>query len=74
MTKKIETIFTHGKTDGVPNELGIDNAGRLYWKKKAVVSMQKIELQIWVYVAIIIGAVSTLGIAVFSALSYFKSI
>jgi len=30
MTKNIQTIFTHGETDGVPNELGIDDDGKLY--------------------------------------------
>ncbi len=70
--KEIHTIFSQslkGETKGV---LGIDDDGNLYWNSEPVVTEKKISLKWWVNLAAIIGAFSTLAIAVFTALTYFS--
>lgn len=64
----ITTIFTHGPR-GV---LGIDDDGRLYWNGQRVVTEQKIKLSGIVNLAVILGGISTVFIAFFTALQYFK--
>lgn len=73
MTKKIEEIFEHTSDSGVTGTLGIDEDGRLYWNGKAVVTEQRVELAWWVNLSVIIGGLSTLAIAVFTALMYFNN-
>ncbi len=63
--KKIEAIFTHGK-----GALGIDEDGRLYWNDEAVVTEQKMTLQWWVNVAIIVTGFSTLLFAIITLLRF----
>lgn len=66
MKKKIETIFTHGE-----GTLGIDNDSILYWNGQPIVTEQKIKLQGWVNVSIIIASLSTFAIALIAVLQYF---
>lgn len=68
---EIHTIFTHDMGTGAEGELGIDNAGTLYWNKKAVVTEQKIKLEWWVKVSIILASISTFIMAVFVMLDFF---
>jgi len=44
--------------------IGVDEEGRLYWKGKPIVTEQRISLQWWVNVGIIVGSLSTLCIAI----------
>jgi 1,4-dihydroxy-2-naphthoate octaprenyltransferase len=71
MGTEIETIFTHTTDNGATGELGIDGKGRLYWNRKAVITEQKVSLQWWVNISIIIASLSTLLIAIMAVLNYF---
>jgi len=71
MGKEIETIFTHTTDNGATSELGIDRKGRLYWNRRAVITEQKVSLQWWVNISIIIASLSTLLIAIMTVLHYF---
>jgi hypothetical protein len=72
--KNIETIFEHESDNGAKGELGIGADGTLYWNKKPVITEQKIKLQGWVNVAAIATALSTVIVAIFTALTYFSEI
>jgi len=73
MANEIQTIFTQdiNGSDKV-GTLGIDKNGNLYWNEKRVVTEQVVKLQWWVNLSIIVGGLSTAGIAVFTCLLYFK--
>lgn len=62
---KIHTIFTHGE-----GELGVDDDLNLYWNKKIIVTEQKITLQWWVNIAIILASMSTTALAVFALFQF----
>jgi len=49
-------------------ELGIDEDYKLYWNKKEILTKQKITLQWWVNLSIIVAAASTLALAVLALL------
>jgi len=66
--RKIETIFTHG-----PGRLGIDENGNLYWNGKPVVTESSLNLKWWVDCSVIVGAISTAIIAVFTALIFYAT-
>ncbi|MDP2689380.1 MAG: hypothetical protein Q8P48_04610, partial [Deltaproteobacteria bacterium] len=70
MSMSIETIFTHTTDNGVEGSLGIDEHGKLYWNDKAVVTEQKITLQWWVNLSVIVASVSTLILAVIACLQF----
>lgn len=74
MKNNIETIFTHETDDGAIGELGIDKDAKLYWNKQPIVTEQKVTLQGWVNISIIIASLSTLIIAIFIVLQYFYNI
>lgn len=69
---KIEKIFTHKTDNGVEGELGIDSSGKLYWNKKLVITKSKIELDWWVNISVIIASISTLIMAIYAVLNYYK--
>jgi 1,4-dihydroxy-2-naphthoate octaprenyltransferase len=71
MSKKVETIFTYTTDEGIEGNLGIDKNGKLYWNQQAVITEQKIRLQLWVNIAILVGAISTFALAVFACLEFF---
>lgn len=72
MSDKITTIFEQDTDGGKTGSLGIDEDARLYWNGQLVVTEQKLQLSWWVNLSVIIGGLSTLVIAVFTALMYFK--
>jgi hypothetical protein len=41
--------------------LAIDNGGRLYWNGQLVVTEQRVRLQTWLNVAIVVGALGTVA-------------
>lgn len=53
------------------DRLGIDEENNLYWDKKPLVTEEKITLQKWVNFAIVIGAGSTLILAIIEVLKFF---
>ncbi len=68
---KIHTIFTQELDNGKEGELGIDDQANLYWNKKAIITEQKIKLQWWVNISVILASLSTVAIAAFTALQFF---
>lgn len=72
MKKGIETIFSTETDGGVEGKLGIDSNAKLYWNERAIVTEQKITLQWWVNFSIIVASASTLAIAIFTGLQFFK--
>lgn len=52
------------------DRLGIDEENNLYWDRKPLVTEEKITLQKWVNFAIVIGAVSTLCLAIIETLRF----
>ncbi|WP_297812872.1 hypothetical protein [uncultured Methylophaga sp.] len=53
------------------DHLGIDEDNNLYWHGKPVHIKQKIELESWLNIAIISGAISTVVIAIIEVLRFF---
>ena len=67
---KIRELYQVEFADGVKGALGIDERGRLYWNGEPVVTAQKVLLSWWMNLAIVVGGLSTLAIALFAALAY----
>lgn len=72
MSPKVTTIFEQDTDSGKTGVLGIDDDARLYWNDKLIVTEKKVVLSWWVNLSIIVGGLSTLVIAVFTALMYFR--
>ncbi len=72
--KKIHTIFIHKMDNGTEAVLGIDDERNLYWNNKAVVTEQKVKLEWWVNVSIIVASVSTFAIAFFTFLQFWYKV
>lgn len=69
MAGKLSTIFTHQTDSGVTGELGIDEDGRLYWNGQPVITEQRVKLDWWVNISIIVGGVATAVIAILTAVA-----
>jgi hypothetical protein len=67
---KVRELYKVEFSDGVKGALGIDERGRLYWNGEPVVTAQKVLLSWWMNLAIVVGGMSTLAIALFNALAY----
>ena len=50
--------------------IGVDENYRLYWDGKPVVTEERLTLAWWVNVAVVIGALSTLALAVLDVLRF----
>ena len=72
MKKNIETIFIHKTSEGIEGKLGIDKKTRLYWNDHPIITEQKVRLQGWVNISIIVASISTLAIAVFTGVQVFN--
>ena len=68
---KIHTIFTQSLDNGKEGELGIDDETNLYWNQKAIVTEQKVKLQWWVNVSILLASLSTAILALITILQFF---
>ena len=53
------------------DNLGIDENNKLYWNKQPLVIEEKIHLQLWVNIAIVIGALSTVVLGSIELLRFF---
>ena len=69
---KIREMYKIEFADGLKGALGIDEHGRLYWNGEPVVTTQRVLLSWWMSLAVVIGGLSTLAIALFNALAYLK--
>jgi len=72
MKKDVETIFSNESRGGVEGRLGIDKEARLYWNEQLVVTEQRVKLQWWANISIVIASLSTLVIAIFTGLQFFR--
>ena len=65
---EIKMIFEHKG-----HELGLnDKTGELYWDEKKIITEQKLALNWWVNIAIVLGAVSTAVMAVMAVIEFLK--
>ena len=69
---KIREMYKIEFADGLKGALGIDEHGRLYWNGEPVVTTQRVLLSWWMSLAVVIGGLSTLAIALFNALAYLR--
>ena len=69
MSNEIQEIFETDTEDGGVGSLGIDNNGKLYWNGKQILTKQKISLKWWVNISIVVGAISTLILAVVAVIN-----
>ncbi|MDY0095796.1 MAG: hypothetical protein RBT80_24130 [Candidatus Vecturithrix sp.] len=74
MTKEIFEIFSTDTDDGTEGTLGIDNNGKLYWNNKEILTKQKISLQWWVNISVVVGAISTLALAVVAIIELLRCV
>lgn len=70
MPPKIHTIFSQELDNGTEVEFGVGEDQQAYWNGKPIVTQEKVVLQHWVNVALIVTAVAVIGQAVFAGLSY----
>ena len=70
MVLKVRELYQVEFADGLKGALGIDEHGRMYWNGKPVVTAQRVLLSWWMGLAVVVGALSTLAIALFNALAY----
>ncbi len=68
MSDEIEEIFSTVTADGKSGSLGLDKNGKIYWNKRELITKQKVSLQWWVNISLIIGATSTLILAIVAVL------
>ncbi len=64
-------LFNTETETGKHVSLQIDDYGRLYWNGELVVTEQRVKLQPWVNVAVILGAAGAVLQGVFAALTFF---
>ncbi|WP_039565322.1 hypothetical protein [Ralstonia solanacearum] len=64
-------LFNTETENGKHVSLTIDDDGRLYWNGQLVVTEQRVKLQTWLNVAIIVGSLGALAQGVFAGLTYF---
>jgi hypothetical protein len=66
LMKDIHQIYSYADKDGTQHfGFGVDTkTGELFWNHKKVVTDQKLTLSWWVNGAIILGALSTMALAI----------
>jgi hypothetical protein len=69
---KVREMYKVEFADGFKGALGIDERGRLYWNGEPVVTTQRVFLSWWISLAVVVGGLSTLAIALFNALAYLR--
>jgi len=67
--------FMWGNSKGGQHyEFGVnEKTGELYYNKKKIVTEQKLTLNRWVNIAIVLGAVSTVVLAILDCFRYFNT-
>jgi 1,4-dihydroxy-2-naphthoate octaprenyltransferase len=67
-----EIFSTSTEDEGADGSLGIDSNGKLYWNKKEIITKQEVSLNTWVNISIVVGAISTLVLAVVAVIDLFN--
>lgn len=67
---KVHEIFSQGLDNGKEGSLGIDDEANLYWNGKRIVTEQKVKLQWWVNVSVIVASFATAIMAAVSILEF----
>jgi hypothetical protein len=71
---KVRQLYQIEFGDGVKGSLGIDERGRLYWNGEQVITAQKVLLSWWMNLAIVVGGLSMLAIALLGTLTYLNTL
>ena len=74
MVVKFRELYKVEFADGLKGALGMDEHGRLYWNGRPLVTAQRVFLSWWISLAVVVGGLSMLAIALFSALAYLNTI
>ncbi|SFR57538.1 hypothetical protein SAMN04488073_2979 [Marinobacter gudaonensis] len=67
---KVHEIFSQQLDNGKEGSLGIDDETNLYWNGKRIVTEQKIKLQWWVNVSVIVASFATAIMAAVAILEF----
>lgn len=70
MAAKIYPIFSQDLDSGTTGEFGIGEDGQAYWNGKPIVTQEKVVLQGWVSVAIILTALAAIGQVILAGMTY----
>lgn len=73
MAPKVQTIFSQDLDNGTTGEFGIGEDGQAYWNGKPIVTEEKVVLQLWVNIALIVTAIAVVGQMLFAGLAYVDS-
>lgn len=73
MAPKIHPIFSQELDNGETGEFAIGDDGKAYWNGKPIVTEEKVVLQLWVNIALIVTALAVVGQMIFAGLAYLDS-
>lgn len=73
MLPRIYPIFTQDLENGQTGEFGVGEDGKAYWNGKPIITEEKVVLQLWVNIALIVTAVAVIVQAMFAGLSDWDS-
>ena len=71
---KVRQLYQIEFADGVKGSLGLDERGRLYWNGEPVITAQRVLLSWWMNLAIVVGGLSMLALALLGALTYLNTL
>jgi hypothetical protein len=71
---KVRELYKVEFADGLKGALGMDEHGRLYWNGQPVVTAQRVLLSWWINLAVVVGGLSMLAIALFNFLAYLNTL
>lgn len=74
MVVKVRELYKVEFADGLKGALGMDEHGRLYWNGQPVVTAQRVLLSWWINLAVVVGGLSMLAIALFNFLAYLNTL
>lgn len=73
MPPRIYPVFTQDLENGQTGEFGVGEDGKAYWNGKPIVTEEKVVLQLWVNIALIVTAAAVIVQAMFAGLSYWDN-
>lgn len=73
MSQTIHPVFSQELPDGRELTFGIGDDGKAYWNGKPIVTEEKVVLQSWLNMAIVITAIAAAAQAIFAGLAYFRA-
>lgn len=73
MAPKVHPVFSQDLDNGTVGVFGIGEDGKAYWNDKPIVTEEKVVLQLWVNIALIVTAIAVVGQMAFAGLAYMDS-